>query len=247
MPTAGPGVSPRERGRGCRVVGDNAHAIRVDVSMVNRRAASGLSLVAHVAIVMGLVRCPSRAAPRLASVEFAIPRAAPPRLVFLMPPTARGVTSSGASRHSRPTRVSPTARAAASPVVTAADSTAHAAADTTLSVAGPPIAPRVDSASPEVVAYERPVHPALRGLVPMWNGGAIWRGMMSATSLVPALRSRPAECVPGTPSYFACVDRLQRWRDDSIYHVRVRCHDAGRVGQLFPSDCWRFRSDSTPD
>ena len=216
---------------------------------MKRRAASGLSLVAHVVFVMGLVWCPSHAASRLRhpSVEFAIPRAAPPRLVFLMPPAARRVTSSGAARRPRPTRALPSARAAASPVVIAADSTAHAAADTASSVTGPPMAPRVDSAPPRVVAYERPVHPALRGLVPMWNGGAIWRGMVSATSLVPALRSRPAACAPGTPDYFACVNRLQRWRDDSIYHVRVRCHDAGRVGPLFPPDCWRFRSDSTPD
>ena len=217
---------------------------------MKRGVASGLSLVAHGVLVFGVAMCPPRPAPRLllTSMDSITRRAAPPRLIFLTPPMVRPAPSP-----SRPRAV--TRSRASAPAITAALSTAivtetatHGSADTAGMLTGPPVPARVDSGPPNVVDYERPVHPALRGLVPMWNGGAIWRGMISATSLVPALRPRPADCARGAPGYFACVDRLQRWRDDSIYHVRVRCQpDPRRVGQRFPPDCGRFRSDSTPD
>ncbi len=212
-----------------------------------RHVALGLSLVAHAVVLVGMTNCPPRAAPRLrlTPMELIARRAAPARLIFLMAPAVRPAVSASRPRAATRSRASAPATELSAAIV--ADTAAHGSADTALIVPGPPAAAPVDSGPPKVVDYERPIHPALRGLVPMWNGGAIWRGMTSAISLVPALRPRPADCAPGTPGYFTCVDRLQRWRDDSIYHVRVRCHNSGRVGQLFPPDCGRFRSDSTPD
>lgn len=216
---------------------------------MKRRAASGLSLMVHGMVVVVIASCPPRAAPRLRLLlqDSLARRPARPRLVFLLPrPKQSGAVVSPPRRAPQSRANAPNLGSAASSLI-AVDSAGHVATDTTPAMTGPPAAAPVDSGPAKEVEYERPIHPALRGLVPTWNGGAIWRGMVSATSLVPALRPRPPDCVQGAPGYFGCVDRLQRWRDDSIYHVRVRCHASGRVGQLFPPDCGRFRSDSTPD
>ena len=217
---------------------------------MKRRVADGLSLVAHALLVAVIATCPRRASPRLRlnSVDPASPRPAAPRIVFLMPRPTRPNPSVSSPRLGTRSRANASAKVSGSPATISGDSTSHLLADTVSTVSGPPVTLPVDSGPPKVVEYERPVHPALRGLVPMWNGGKIWRGMVSPISLVPGLRARPPDCFQGTPGYFSCADRVRRWRDDSIYHVSVRCQpDPRRVGQLFPPDCGRFRSDSVPD
>jgi len=103
----------------------------------------------------------------------------------------------------------------------------------------------VDSVRASAKGYERYVHPALVGLVPQWNGGALWRGPSAVANLAPALTPRPPACARAAPQYYACTRRLQAWREDSIYHVNVLCRaNADRPGLRRPADCVVFAPDS---
>lgn len=101
---------------------------------------------------------------------------------------------------------------------------------------------KADSVATAPRGYERPIHPALRGLVPEWNGGAMWKNSRSAVLLPPSLPPRPdcgADDIP-------CKRRLFQWRADSVFHVTFTCRiDPRNPSRIRPADCNLFLTDST--
>lgn len=209
------------------------------------RIASVLSVGAHVLLIASLTRCPAQAPTgwRVARPMQTARRPAPQRLAFI---TMRPSSSPAGATRARPRPPSP-AVTSREIEVAVADSTFDGAVDSVGSAAITPARGTVvDSGPPPVVEYERPLHPALRGLVPAWNGGALWRGMVSGGARPSVLAPRPNACVEGVPGYFACARRLHQWRQDSIYHVSIRCRrDTAQIARALPSDCARFRPDSS--
>lgn len=95
-----------------------------------------------------------------------------------------------------------------------------------------------------VGAYERPIHAALRGLVPSYGDGRLWGGAGAGVT-ASALRPRPPDCVQG-PAYFGCMHQQRLWHDDSIYHVIFRCGQRSKkLPILQPPDCARFLADTS--
>lgn len=105
---------------------------------------------------------------------------------------------------------------------------------------------RRDSIPTSARGYERPIHPALIGLVPRWGGGAsgsLWGP--SVTALAASLAERPPDCTEKMVGFFMCKRRLRMWREDSVFHVNVRCRrDASDYRRRMPADCDRFLRDS---
>ena len=196
--------------------------------------------------------CPRQSSPdaRQRSVARASGPAAP-RLLFV-PLSAAGRRGDLADR--RTTRSRPVAAeqpsADTATATQAPDSGSAGEAARVDSIAVPTTtAPPMANATASDKGYERPVHPALRGLVPSGNGGPLWTGSLTATLLPASLAPRPPECVRDQPEYYACSSRLLRWRDDSIYHVSFRCRrDTLIVAQRLPADYGRYLRDSSrPD
>lgn len=204
----------------------------------SRAAVASIGL--HAGVVALLLKWPepilSASAPAL---KRSTQRVASERLIFVGPRPSAMVGKPGYRR--RNVSPAPAAPSFAPPLEGNAESTAAGAHDSMAAVESP----KRDSVLAPSGVYERPVHPALRGLVPTWNGGVGWGGISAVASRSAPLAPRPPECVRGVPGYFACSRRLFAWRNDSIYHVRVQCRrDSSDYRKILPPDCDRFRPDS---
>lgn len=230
-------------------------AIRVRPRSESRRLRTWATLPAialHAAVLWIATYCPSVGSLQLtrSNETFARPRPANERLVYVKPmpkPASANTRNSGATVK--------TQRATA-PATVATDyeigdafnmaiddvlDSAATASDTQNSGANI----RRDTTDTAVVGvYMRPIHSALRGLVPSFGDGRLWGPVGAGVTGAAALRPKPPECVQG-PGYFGCVTAQRLWRDDSIYHVVFRCRQTSqKISASRPADCARFVADT---
>lgn len=160
------------------------------------------------------------------------------------PATAPATPAGQPKREIRLTKASQVSRVGKEPTAIAVDGVVDTGRAPVINA---PQSIAADSGPPPTVGYEPPIHPALRGLIPTFGNGRLWRGMPSAVLLPPSLAPRPAACSePHVPGYFSCARKLFQWRRDSIYHVVFRCaRDSVHLARAIPADCATFLSDST--
>ena len=198
----------------------------------------------HALLLFSLARCPTLGRPggRLSAEGPTTRSSAPARLAFVtLRPSSAGVPARRPSRGT-PSTVVPTPDMEG---VLPSIATGGAADTGRMSAGEEPRRILADSGPAPVVEYERPLHPALRGLVPTYSGSAIWRGMVSGAMQPPPLAPRPASCAPNASGYFSCSRRLLQWREDSIYHVVFRCaRDTLHLARAIPPDCAAFLAET---
>lgn len=237
---------------------------RAQSALQSRRARMWSILPAialHAAVLWIFAYCPSAGSLQLmrSSETFARARPANERLVYVKP------VSKPASANTRKTVAIVKTKSATVPTTVAAESeigdaidrairdtigdgldsaaTATATSTDTLRTGANDRHMNADTATAGV--YVRPIHPALRGLVPGYGDGRLWGPVGAGVSASASLRPKPPDCAAG-PGYFGCVNAQRQWRDDSIYHVVFRCRKTSKtISFSQPADCTRFITDTS--
>lgn len=217
--------------------------------------ASLASVALHVALVYVATTCPvgpdfdSVMDSRRAMNAGRVTRRATERLTYIMPRTASTSVLTPLLQAAAPAEptTSETSRVSSDDAAAAMTSdTSQVVVADSATIAATSATSRPDSSPAPSRGYERPIHPALRGLVPEWKSGPLWGSSPSAVHFAqPPLRPRPPDCsVDNIP----CKRRLFQWRADSVFHVTYSCRvDPRNPTRMRPPDCALFLTDSSSE